>query len=191
MSEDLRVLEGGKELPAHAVRDDSVFQSKHMQGGDLEGRFVELLVFLTCTWETSDKDGKVEAEIWLQFVLLKRAQHGYKSCSLTEAQDAVKRTLDPHSFPHSRHAVIQPQALLTLLLSAETPSLDVRKPPTPGALVPSGSRTWTIIWSFTAGLLHTVRCAHVNELHVFLQQLPQSSRLLPERAAVLPVTVNT
>lgn len=141
MRQELRVFEGGEELPAHVVRDDSVLQSKHMQGGDLEGSAVECLVLLACTAETSDKDGKAEAELWLQFLLLERAQHGHKSCSLTKAQDAVKWTLDLHSFPHNRHAIIEPQAFLTLLLSAETPSLDVRKPPTLGVLVACRSRT--------------------------------------------------
>lgn len=42
-----------------------------------------------------------------------------------------------------------------------------------------------------AALLHTVRGAQVNQLHLFLQQLPQSSGLLPERDAVLPVAVDT
>lgn len=41
-----------------------------------------------------------------------------------------------------------------------------------------------------AALLHAVRGAQVNQLHLLLQQLPQSSGLLPERAAVLPVTVD-
>lgn len=107
MCQDLRVLEGGEELPAHVVRDDSVLQSKHMQGGDLEGSVVEFLVFLTCAAETSDNDSKAEAEVWLQFLPLKRAQHGHKSCSLTKAQDAVKRTLDLQSFSHNRHALVQ------------------------------------------------------------------------------------
>lgn len=71
MCQDVRVLEGGEELPAHVVRDDSVFQPKHMQGGDLEREVVEFLVLLTCAAETSDKDGKAEAELWLQFLLLK------------------------------------------------------------------------------------------------------------------------
>lgn len=145
MCQDLRVLEGGEELPAHVVRDDSVLQSKHMQGGDLEGRAVERLVFLTCAAETSDKDGKAEAELWLQFLLLKRAQHGHKSCSLTKAQDAVKWTLDLHSFSHSSHTLVESQACLTLLLSTETSSLDVRKPPSLGVLVVSRSRNWTLL----------------------------------------------
>lgn len=141
MCQDLRVLEGGEELPAHVVRDDSVLQSKHMQGRDLERSVVELLVFLACAAETSDNDGKAEAEVWLQVLLLKRAQHGHHSCSLTKAQDAVKRTLDLDSFSHNRHALVESQAFLTLLLSAETPGLDVRKPPTLGVLVASRSRT--------------------------------------------------
>lgn len=65
MCQDLRVLKGGEELPAHVVRDDSVLQSKHMQGGDLEGSIVEYLVFLTCAAETSDKDGEAEVELRL------------------------------------------------------------------------------------------------------------------------------
>lgn len=188
MCQDLRVLEGGEELPAHVVGNDLVFQSKHMQRGDLEGRAVEFLVLLTCAAETSDKDGKAEAEFWLQFLLLKRAQHGYKSCSLTKAQDAIKWTLGRHGFSHSLHALVEPQAVLTLLLSTKAPSLDIRKPPTPQVL--GASRSILLLQSFTAGLLHTVRRAQVNELRVFLQQLPQSSRLYPERAAVLTVTVD-
>lgn len=141
MRQVLRVLEGGEELPAHVVGDDSVLQSEHMQGGDLEGSAVEFLVFLTCAAETSDKDGKAEAELWLQFLLLKRAQHGHESCSLTKAKDAVKRSLDPHSFSHNRYALVEPQAFLTGLLSAEAPSLGVRKPPTLGVLVASRSGT--------------------------------------------------
>lgn len=112
-----------------------------MQGGDLEGRVVESLVLITCAAETSDKDGKAEAELWLQFLLVKGAQHGHKSGSLTEAQDAIKWTLGLHGFSHSRHALVEPQTFLTLLLSVETPSLDVRKPPTPGVLVASRSGT--------------------------------------------------
>lgn len=125
MRQDLRVLEGGEELPAHVVRDDSVLQSKHMQGGDLEGGLVEFLVFLTRAGETSDKDGEAEVELWFQFLLLKRAQHGHEGSSLTEAQDAVERTLGFHGFPHHRHTLLDPQAFLTLLLSAEAPSLDI------------------------------------------------------------------
>jgi len=140
MGQDLRVLEGGEELPAHAVGDDSVLQSKHMHGGDLERRAVELCVFLACAAETSDEDGEAEVEVRLQFLLLKPAQHGHERCSLTEAQDAIERTLVLHSFPHSRHAVAEPQAFLTLLLSTKTQSLDIRKPPTPRVFVASGSR---------------------------------------------------
>lgn len=141
MCENLSVLEGGEQLPAHVVWDDSVLQSKHMQGGDQEGSVIERLVFPTRAAETSDEDGKAEAELWLLFLLLERAQHGHESCSLTEAQDAIKRTLDLHSFSDSRHALIKPQAFLTLLLGAETPSLDIRKPPTLGVFVTSRSRT--------------------------------------------------
>lgn len=130
MCQNLRVLEGEEELPAHAVGDNSVFQSKHMQGGDLKWRVIESFVLLTRAAETGDEDGEAEAEFRLQFLLLKEAQHGYKSCSLTEAQDAIEWTLDPHSFPHGLHALIEPQAFLTLLQSAETPGLDIRKPPT-------------------------------------------------------------
>ena len=148
MSQDLRVLERGEELPAHAVGDDSVFQSKHVQGGDLEGRAVESLVLLTCAAETGDKDGKAEAEVWLKVLLVKGAQHGHESRSLTEAQDAVKRTLELHSFSHSSDALVQPQAFLTLLLSAEAPSLDVREPPASLFLVTSGFRTVLLLWSF-------------------------------------------
>ena len=149
MRQDLRVLEGGEELPAHVIRDDSILQSKHMQGGDLDGTVVEFLVFPTRATKTSNKDGKAEAELWLQFLLLERAQHCHKSCSLTEAKDAVERTLILHSFSHSRHTLVEPQAFLTLLLSTETPSLGVRKPPTPVVLVTSGSRSRTIplVWS--------------------------------------------
>ncbi len=141
MCQDLRVMEGGEELSAHVVRDDSVLQSKHMQGGDLEGSVVEFLVFPTCAAETSNKDGKAEAELRLQILLLKRAQHGNKSRPLTETQDAVKWAEGLHSFSHCSHALVQSQALCTLLLSAETPSLDVRKPPTPGVLITSRSRS--------------------------------------------------
>lgn len=70
VNEDFRVLEGGEELPAHAVRNDSVLQSKHMQGGDLEESIVEFLMFLTCATKTSDKNGKAEAELRLSFLLL-------------------------------------------------------------------------------------------------------------------------
>lgn len=63
MCQDLRVLEGGEELPAHVVRDDSVLQSEHVQGRDLEGNLVEFLMFLTCAEEASDEDGKAEAEV--------------------------------------------------------------------------------------------------------------------------------
>lgn len=125
MRQELRVLERGEELPAHVVRDDSVLQSKHMQGGDLEGALVEFLVFLTCAGETSDKDGKAEVELWFQLLLLERAQHGHKGCSLTEAQDAVEWTLGFHCFSHHHHALLNPQAFLTLLLSTEAPSMDI------------------------------------------------------------------
>lgn len=145
MCQNLRVLEGGKQLPAHVVRDDSVLQSKHMQGWDQEGSTVERLVFLTRAAETSDKYGKAEVELWLQFLLLKRADHGHKSSSLTKAQDAIKWTLDLHSFSYSRQALVESQAFLTLLLCAETPSLDIRKPPTPLVLIASSSRTGTIL----------------------------------------------
>jgi len=140
MYKDLSVLEGGEEFPAHVAGDDSVFQSKHMQRRDLEWGAVESLVFHTHAAETSNKNGKAEAELWFQSLLLKRTQHGHKGCSLTKTQDAVKRTLDRHGFPYSRHALIEAQALITLLLSAETPSLDVGKPPAPRVLVSSSSR---------------------------------------------------
>lgn len=125
MCQDLRVLERGEELPAHVVRDDSVLQPKHMEGGDLERSIVEYLVFLTCAGETSNKDGKAEVELWFQFSLLKRAQHGHKCSSLTKAQDAIKWTLDLHSFSKNCHALVEPQAFLALLQSIETPSLDI------------------------------------------------------------------
>lgn len=125
MCQNLRVLKREEELPAHVVRDDAILQPKHMQGGDLEGSVVEYLVFLTCAGEASDNNGKAEVELWLQFSLLKGAQHGHKGSSLTKAQDAVKWTLDLHSFPHNRHALVEPQAFLTLLLSIKNPSLDV------------------------------------------------------------------
>lgn len=70
MNEDLRVLEGGEELPAHLIRDHSVLQSKHMQGGHLDGRVVKLLVLRTCAAETGDDDGKAKVERRLQFLLL-------------------------------------------------------------------------------------------------------------------------
>lgn len=70
MRQDLRVLEGGEEFPAHVVRDDTILQSKHMQGRELDGSAVKFLVFPTCATETSDKDGKAEAELWLQFLFL-------------------------------------------------------------------------------------------------------------------------
>lgn len=140
MYEDLRVLERREELSAHVVRDDSVLQSKHMQGGNLKGRAIEVLVFLARAAEASDKGGKAEAELWLQFLLLKRAQHGHKSGSLTKTQDAIKGALALHGFSHSYHTIVEPQAFLTLLLSAETTSLDVRKPPTLRVLIASRSR---------------------------------------------------
>lgn len=145
MGQNLRVLEGGKKLPAHVVRDDSVLQSKHMQGRDQEGSTIERLVLLTRAAETSDKYGKAEVELRLQFLFLKRADHGHKSSSLTKAKDAIKWTLDLHSFSYSRQALVESQAFLTLLLCAETPSLDIRKPPTPLVLIVSSSRTGTIL----------------------------------------------
>lgn len=141
MSQNLRLEEGGEELSAHVVRDDSVLQPKHMQGGDLEGSVVEHLVFCTRAAETSDKDGKAEAELRLQSFLLKRAQHGNKSCSLAEAQDAVKWSLDLNSFPYSRHTLIKAQAFHTVLLSIEASSLDVRKPPAPLFFITHRART--------------------------------------------------
>lgn len=45
--------------------------------------------------------------------------------------------------------------------------------------------------TFAADLLHTQRCVQVNQLHLFLQQLPESSRLFPKGAAILSVTVDT
>ncbi|TNN67312.1 hypothetical protein EYF80_022419 [Liparis tanakae] len=139
MRQDLRVSEGGEELPAHAVGDDSVLQSKHVHGGDLQRRAVELLVFLTRAAETSDEDGEAEVEVRLQLLLLTPTQHGHERRPLTEAQDAIERTFVLHGFPHSRHAAVEPQAFLTLLLSAEAQSPDIRKPPTPRVLVASGS----------------------------------------------------
>lgn len=147
MNEDLRVVEGREKLPAHAVRDHFVLQPKHVQGRDLEGSRVERFVFLTGAAETSDKNGKAEVEVRLQFLLLKRAQHGHESCSLTEAQDAVKWTLSRDSFSHGRHALFEAEALLTLLLSVEALSLDVRKPPAPWVLVPSWSRSILLVWN--------------------------------------------
>lgn len=129
MYQDLLVLKVGEEVPAHVVRDDSILQSKYMQGGDLEGSSVELVMLLTCTAKASDNNGKAEAELWLQFLLLEGAQHGHKRSSLTEAQDAVKWTLGLHSLSHSRHALFDPQAFITLLHSVESPSVDIRKPP--------------------------------------------------------------
>lgn len=70
MRKDLRVLEGGEELSAHVIRDDTILQSKHMQGGDLDRSVIEFLVFPTCATKTSDKDGKVEVELRLQFLFL-------------------------------------------------------------------------------------------------------------------------
>lgn len=141
MCEDVRVLEGWEELSAHVVRDHSVLQSKHMQRGDLERSAVESFVFLTRTAETSDQDGKAKVELGLQFLLLKGAKHSHKSCSLTEAHYAVKWTLNLNSFSHNRHTLVEAQAFLTLLLSVETPSLNVRKPPTSGVLIASRSRS--------------------------------------------------
>lgn len=146
MNEDLGVLEGGEELPAHFIRDHSVLQSKHMQGGHLDGGAVKPLVFRTRAAETSHDDGKAKAEIWLRFLLLERAQHGDEGGPLTEAQDAVKRTLVLHSSSHSCHALVEPQALLALPLSVETPSLDIRKPPTPGVVVPSRLRSCIVLF---------------------------------------------
>lgn len=135
MCQDYRVLKGRKEIPAHVVRDNSVLQTKHVQGRDLQGSVVEYIVLLTRAAETSDEDGKTEAELWFKFLLLKRAQHGHESSSLAKAQDAVKWTLGLDSFSHNRHAVVQPQTFFALLLGIETSSLDVRKPPTPGVLI--------------------------------------------------------
>lgn len=147
MNEDLRVVEGWEKLPAHAVRNHFVFQPKHMQGRDLEGCRVELFMFPTGAAETSDENGEAEVEARLQFLLLKRAQHGHESCSLTEAQDAVKRTLDSYGFSDGRHALFKAEALLTRLLSAETLSLGVRKPPAPWVLIPSWSRIILLVWN--------------------------------------------
>lgn len=63
--EDDGVLKYGEVLPAHAVGDDSVVQSKHMQGGDLQGSAVEYLMFLARAVETSNEDGKAEVEVRL------------------------------------------------------------------------------------------------------------------------------
>lgn len=145
MNENLRVLEGREELPAHVIRDDSVLKSKHMQGGNLKRSAVEFLMLLTSAAETGNQDGKAEAELWLQCLLLERAQHGHKSCSLAKAQDAIKRTLDLHSFSHGCHALVEPKAFIALLLGTETPSLDVRKPPTPGVFIASRSRNGVIL----------------------------------------------
>lgn len=65
MREDDGVLKRGEVLPAHAVGDDSVVQSKHMQGGDLQGGAVEYLMLLARAAETSNEDGKAEAEVRL------------------------------------------------------------------------------------------------------------------------------
>lgn len=135
MYEDLRVLEGREKIPAHAVGDDSILQPKNVQRRDLERGVVKLLVLLTKAAEGGNKDGKAEVEFRLHFLLLERAQHGNKSCSLTESQDAVKRALVLHGFSHSRYAVIEAQARLTLLLSAEAPGLNVRKPPSSGLFI--------------------------------------------------------
>lgn len=135
MCQDLRVLESGEQQPAHAVRDDSVLQSKYMQRGDRERSTVESLVFLTRAAETRYEDGKAEAEVWLHILLLQRTQHGHQRCPLTKTQDPVKWALVLHSLSHSPQALVQPQALLTLLLSAETAGLDVREPPAPGVLI--------------------------------------------------------
>lgn len=70
MYEDMRVLEAGEKIPAHAVRDDSVLQSEYVQRRDLERRIVELLMLLTSAAETGNKDGKAEVEFQLQFLLL-------------------------------------------------------------------------------------------------------------------------
>lgn len=150
MYQDLLVLKVGEEVPAHAVRDDSILQSEYMQGGDLEGSSIELVMFLACTAKASNNNGKAEVELWFQFLLLKGAQHGYKRSSLTEAQDAVKWTLGLHGLSHNRHALIDPQAFITLLQSIENPSLDIRKPPSLCVHSACRVRAWTtpLLWSF-------------------------------------------
>lgn len=96
-----------------------------MQRGDLERSVVEDLVLLTCAAETGDKDGKAKTEVWLLLFLLEGAQHGHKGSSLAEAQDAVKGAVGLYGFPHNRHTLIQSQAFLAPLLSAETSRLRV------------------------------------------------------------------
>lgn len=142
MFQDVRVLEDGEELSAHWVRDDTVLQSKYVQGGHQEGGrgIVEPSVFLTRAPEPCYEDGEVETELWLQVLLLERTQHGHESCSLAEAEDTVKRAQVLHSLSHSCHALVEPQALLALLLCAEAPCLGVREPPPPGVLVTPRAR---------------------------------------------------
>lgn len=125
MRQDCGLQERGEELPAHVVGDDSVLQPKHMQRGDLQRSIVEDLVLLTCTAEAGDQDGKTETEVWLCLLLLQGAEHGHQGGSLAEAQDAVKGAVGLHGFPHNRHALVQPQAFLAQLLSAEAPRLGV------------------------------------------------------------------
>lgn len=141
MNENNRLLESREQLSAHVVRDDFVLQTKHVQGGRVEGNAVEYLVLLARAAETGDNDGEAEGEVWLQSTLLERAQHGHEGGALAEAQDAIKGALLLHSLSHRRHAVVEPQALVALMEGVEHTGLDVRKPPSPGGLITSSS--WT------------------------------------------------
>lgn len=145
MDEDLGILEGGQEVSAHVIRDDFIFKSKDMQGGDLQSGAVEFFMFFTQTTKAGDEDGEAKDEFRRHFLLLKRAEHGDKSRSLTEAQHAVKRTVGLHGLFHSRHALLNAEAFLALLESIETAGLRVRKPPASGVLLTSGTRTGTVL----------------------------------------------
>lgn len=148
MDEKNRLLKCRKQISAHVVRDDSVLQAKHVQGGDMEGKVVEYLVLLACTAETGYNNGEAEVEVWLQSTLLERAQHGHESSSLAEAQDAVKGTLLLDRSSHGCHALIKAQAFFTLLQGIESLCLDIRKPPSPEGLITSSTRSGRLLRSF-------------------------------------------